>query len=57
MPLLLTRQQAAGYMNVSLSTIDKLRKEKAIPTIRVRGSVRLHREHVIDYLVKSEGCA
>ena len=42
-PELMTRAEAAEYLRVSVRTIDRLRAEGALSTVRVAGAVRLRR--------------
>jgi len=43
-PALLSRTDAARYLGVSVSTIDRLRRAEILPTRYVMGAVRIPRD-------------
>ena len=50
MPRLLTRQEAAELLRVSIPTLDKLRLTGQLPFIKFNETVRLVREDVLCFL-------
>jgi excisionase family DNA binding protein len=47
---LMTRREAANYLRVSERTIDRLRKQKLIPSVKVARGVRFLPEDIESYL-------
>jgi excisionase family DNA binding protein len=46
----MTRREAANYLRVSERTIDRLRKQKLIPSVKVARGVRFLPEDIESYL-------
>lgn len=44
--ILLTKEEAAEMLSMSVSKIDRLMKEQAIPVKRIGGLVRFHRDQL-----------
>ena len=44
--ILLTKEEAAEMLSMSVSKIDSLMKEQAIPVKRIGGLVRFHRDQL-----------
>ena len=51
-PLLLTREQTAGLLNMHERTIDRLRARGELPALRIGGLVRFRRSDVEDYVAR-----
>ena len=52
-PFVLTKPQAAEYLQVSERTIDNLRSARVLPYCRVGGSVRFRRSDLDNYLLST----
>jgi excisionase family DNA binding protein len=50
---ILTSEQAAEYLQVSLRTIKKLMSDGQLAYIKVGRSTRLHRDDIDDYLARN----
>lgn len=48
----LTVKQLAQFLNVSLATAYRLTESAQLPSFRIRGTIRLHRDDVETYLAK-----
>lgn len=46
LPLLLTLEQVAGLLNISLSTARSWRARKTMNCVKINGCVRIHRDEV-----------
>jgi excisionase family DNA binding protein len=52
LPLLLTRQQAAERLSLSVISVDRLRKANELETVRMGRAVRIPSESVTAFLRK-----
>jgi excisionase family DNA binding protein len=52
---LLTRDEVAQMLSVSLRTVDRLRREGILPAIKVFSSVRIREEDVKAFLGLTQG--
>lgn len=52
-PFVMTKPQAAKYLQVSERTIDNLRSARVLPYCRVGGSVRFRRTDLDNYLLST----
>jgi excisionase family DNA binding protein len=50
---LLTRKEAAQYLRISTRTLDRLRAAKHLPTVRVRGLVRVRQQELDAFVARS----
>jgi excisionase family DNA binding protein len=51
-PLLLTREEVAGRLKLSLVTIDRLRRRRELEVIKLGRAVRITADSVTAYLLK-----
>ncbi len=51
-PLLLTREEVAGRLKLSLVTVDRLRRRGELEVIKLGRSVRIPADSVTAYLLK-----
>jgi len=52
LPLLLTRQQAAERLSLSVVSVDRLRRAKELETVRMGRAFRIPVESVTAFLLK-----
>jgi excisionase family DNA binding protein len=53
-PKLLTRDEVATLLSVSVRTVDRLRAEGLLPTVKVMSSVRFREEDVSRFINQRE---
>ena len=54
-PKMLTRNEVAQMLSVSLRTVDRLRKQGILPAIKVFTSVRFREEDVRKFMGQAQG--
>lgn len=54
-PGLMTRRQAAAYMGVSITTVDRMIKFRELESVKIRGAVRVSRSACVAALNRTTG--
>lgn len=54
-PVLMTRHEAAQYLNISLRTLDEQIYQKEVQVVRIGRSVRLRKERLDEFITAREG--
>jgi len=51
---LMTREELAEYLNVSVDQVDRYRKNGVIPSVKIGSLIRFRPEHIAAYLAANE---